>query len=59
MKKPNYFLIYPSISKYHIINEDSIYKKYHIRIYVVVTGILPLKIDIFTEGRQQEIILFI
>ena len=47
MKKPNYFLIYPSISKYHIINEDSIYKKYHIRIYVVVTGILTLKIYIF------------
>ena len=59
MKKPNYFLIYASISKY-ISNPHLLYdKKYHIRIYVVVTGILPLKIYILTEGRQQEIILFI
>ena len=50
MKKPNDFLIYPSISKY-ILNPDLLYdKKNHIRIDVIVTGILPIKICIFTEG---------
>ena len=54
MKSGKDFLKYSFISKY-ISNPHLLYgKKYHIRMYVVVTGILPLKIYIFDEGQVMR-----
>ena len=54
MKSEKDFLKYSFISKY-ISNPHLLYgKKYHIRMYVVITGILPLKIYIFDEGQVMR-----
>ena len=54
MKNGEDFLKYSFISKY-ISNPHLLYnKKYHLRMYVIVTGVLPLKIYIFDEGQVMR-----
>ena len=54
MKNGADFLKYSFISRY-ISNPHLLYnKKYHIRMYVIVTGVLPLKIYIFDEGQVMR-----
>ena len=54
LKKKEDFLKSSFISKY-ISNPLLLYKrKFHIRMYVVVTGFLPLKIYIFNEGQVMQ-----
>ena len=54
LKNSNDFLRYSFISKY--ISNPHLLKgrKYHIRIYVIVTGFIPLKIYIYNEGQVMR-----
>ena len=54
LKNSNDFLTYSFISKY--ISNPHLLKgrKYHIRMYVIVTGFIPLKIYIYNEGQVMR-----
>ncbi len=54
LKNGEDFLKYSFISKY-ISNPHLLYgKKYHLRMYVIITGVLPLKIYVFDEGQVMR-----
>ena len=54
LKTKEDFQKYSFINRY-ISNPHLLYgRKYHIRMYVVVTGILPLKIYVFNEGQVMQ-----
>ena len=54
MKNENDFLKYSFITRY-IPNPHLIYgTKYHIRIYLILTGVLPLKLYMFDEGQVMR-----